>query len=581
MQPEVMQERYAAFRRQAMGLFASLRELCADVAGEELAGPAQALQSAVEGPFLFVVVGEVKAGKSSFINALLGEPMCAVAPDPCTDAIHKIVFAAERREVRLSEHVRELGLPVDILRDVAIVDTPGTNSIIAHHQEITERFIPEADLVIFVFPALNPYSRTAWDFLDFVHESWRKKVIFVLQQADRASPEELSVNRRRVAEYAAERGIEAARIFPVSAKLALAGQPDSGMEDVWAYIRATVTGGRHYRLKMESLTATARELLQRAGAALTQHRAVLEEDQAEEQRIQGALRRGREYSRHDVELLAQKLLEVYGRLAEEATHDLRELLSLGNLVRTSLGGLFRGGNPLRTAVEDLLHRFNDRVVAQVEGVSAESSGLITATVIEVVEGILAELRGGRGRPAGLNIPALTARRLEVVASSADNVLKLLRGESLSDRLRPRGLSRLGDTAVMGGFLTAVGAVMAATAHAVIFDVTGGIFTTVGALLAINTLAFQRRSVVRRFGEGLAEGRARFEAELAEKLQAQMDAVYAEISQAFAPLVADIRDREVWLRALEQRLAGLAAGLDGLSQGLADLPAVDAEAVSVG
>ena len=45
--------------------------------------------------------------------------------------------------------------PVEILREIAIVDTPGTNAIVAHHQEITEGFVPAADLIVFVFEAKN------------------------------------------------------------------------------------------------------------------------------------------------------------------------------------------------------------------------------------------------------------------------------------------------------------------------------------------------------------------------------------------------------------------------------------------
>ena len=51
------------------------------------------LRDRIDEPFMFVIVGEVKAGKSSFINALLGEPdLCAVAPSPMTDTIQQILY---------------------------------------------------------------------------------------------------------------------------------------------------------------------------------------------------------------------------------------------------------------------------------------------------------------------------------------------------------------------------------------------------------------------------------------------------------------------------------------------------------
>ena len=49
---------------------------------------------------LFVIVGEVKAGKSSFINALLREDICEVAPDPCTAGIQELVYGNDAQRVR-------------------------------------------------------------------------------------------------------------------------------------------------------------------------------------------------------------------------------------------------------------------------------------------------------------------------------------------------------------------------------------------------------------------------------------------------------------------------------------------------
>ena len=141
------------------------------------------LRDRIDEPFMFVIVGEVKAGKSSFINALLGEPdLCAVAPSPMTDTIQQILYGEVLKTEEVSPYFKRIYQPSEILKDIAIVDTPGTNTIIAHHQEITERFIPGADLIVFVFESKNPYRQSAWDFFDFMHEEWHKKIVFVLQQ---------------------------------------------------------------------------------------------------------------------------------------------------------------------------------------------------------------------------------------------------------------------------------------------------------------------------------------------------------------------------------------------------------------
>lgn len=106
------------------------------------------LRQNINEPFLFVVVGEVKAGKSSFINALLQADICRTAAEPCTDIIQQIVYTNEKFEQPINQHLQKVGLPLRILQNLSIVDTPGTNTIVEHHQEITKQFIPNSDLIL-------------------------------------------------------------------------------------------------------------------------------------------------------------------------------------------------------------------------------------------------------------------------------------------------------------------------------------------------------------------------------------------------------------------------------------------------
>ena len=151
-----------AQRAQLEEITKDLHELTIRIGHDEMSQTISELRNRLHEPFMFVIVGEVKAGKSSFVNALLatGEEITKVAPQPMTDTIQQILYGEERAEVMVNDYLKKIMLPVDILRDIAIVDTPGTNTIVEHHQEITERFVPASDLIVFVFEAKNPYRQS-------------------------------------------------------------------------------------------------------------------------------------------------------------------------------------------------------------------------------------------------------------------------------------------------------------------------------------------------------------------------------------------------------------------------------------
>jgi len=164
------------FKSDVSSVIQSLFSLTTKVKNETLVTTVRDILERINDPFMFVIVGEVKSGKSSFVNALLatGEEVCKVAPDPCTDTIQQIVYGESAEETMISPYLKQIKQPVEILKQIAIVDTPGTNTISEHHQEITERFIPSSDLIVFVFEAKNPYRQSAWDFLYLL--KWLKKV---------------------------------------------------------------------------------------------------------------------------------------------------------------------------------------------------------------------------------------------------------------------------------------------------------------------------------------------------------------------------------------------------------------------
>lgn len=74
-------------------------------------------------------------------------------------------------------------MPVEWLRQCCIVDTPGTNAVIARHAQLTERIVPRADIIVFVTSADRPFSESERLFLSTI-KSFHKKVVIVVNKTD-------------------------------------------------------------------------------------------------------------------------------------------------------------------------------------------------------------------------------------------------------------------------------------------------------------------------------------------------------------------------------------------------------------
>jgi len=245
-----------------LALAAALRESGGDA---ESAAIIDNLIASLKEPFVFVVVGEVNVGKSTFLNALFGQDFSRTGVMPTTGKILFFRHGPEHSIVPVTPTLDEVYAPVDFLRDFHIVDTPGTNSIENEHQQITERFVPIADLVIFVFSAMNPWGASAWQFLEKVHREWMRHVVFVLQQSDLRSPEEIQVITDYMGQLTRQRFGRDFPLFAVSAKKAFLARSsgidrerlleDSGFHALEAHISSLV---RHNAARLNKLASTMR-----------------------------------------------------------------------------------------------------------------------------------------------------------------------------------------------------------------------------------------------------------------------------------------------------------------------------------
>ena len=518
----------------------SLTEKCSEAGASTILRDRLAL---LESAALFVIVGEVKSGKSSFINALLGEDVCEVAPDPCTAGIQELVYGEERSKTTLGDQWERVRLPRPVLRDITIVDTPGTNSIIRNHQTITENYIPKSDLVVFVFPAKNPHTATAWDLLSLVRKDWHRKTVFVLQQADLASQRELSVNQESVRQYAHERNVQNPVLFTLSAKRELEGASDSGFAEFREFLRSAVESGEVWRMKVEGSRDTVRKIAGDLLAKLSNEKAALVEDRAFYQDLLARVEGRREKAQSLRRLVVDSLGLSYDRLASRLEDDFREGLEVGTILRRSIP--FLRDKDVKTWIRETQEKFEKTAKEEIEAESSRVSKDLSDEMKVMLDDLAAAIAHRQERQQKGGHP---------VASDRIDILERLRNQlrdlRISDIVDEKGIqgSDLGKLTLAGGGIAALGAVIAMATHLIAFDITGGILAAVGAGLVAVTLLWRRSAIMNDFSQKMKKSRDEFRARLDQ-----------EISQIFERLFLEIRhDLNEPLSRLDEEAARIAS-----------------------
>jgi GTP-binding protein EngB required for normal cell division len=369
-------------------------------------------------PLRMAILGEFNAGKSTFVNALMGVDLAPTGILPTTATLHHVVYSPdpfarisiagapervvphERLRAALGEvhaagqHVERvvIGVPQDRLRSVEIIDTPGFNAPDPKHREAALRAFDQLHAAVWLLDAAQPLKDTERTLLvDLLTREIPVQII--VNKADRLSPEDLVRVTENIRSNLESIGVRSlAGVLTVSARLALAGRlgdasalEASGWGEIEAALarelieRADFWKDRVIRRRIRAMASTLRA---RADVLATRETAAAREDLSRLRAWADASTRTRQRSTSTLRMV-ERALETPRRLLEE---DLSPLNAAADAAATRpyarARAVYRLTGPLAEAfvdaVDELTPFRRDAIHALYPAISAALVGMVAA-----------------------------------------------------------------------------------------------------------------------------------------------------------------------------------------------------------
>ncbi len=536
--------------------------------GSEMHRPAdeldtlQALLRDLSEPLLFVVVGEVKSGKSSLLNALFGDEFARVDVLPATDRVYIFRYGPEEKTVEVSPKLTERYLPVPFLHNFNVVDTPGTNTMVKEHQTTTEDFLPRADIVLFVFSVANPWTQSNWEFLNFLQKTWLKNVIFVLQQIDLREPTEIEVIHRHLQDTAMRQLGFVPPLFAVSARKAQLARTssiekeklweESGLAALEEQINFIVTESSTRMLKLRSTFQAARVTLEQFDQEVSGSLAKISADESALGRLESLLGTRREQLRRQIGGLVRDMETGYDQTTEERAKLLREKVTWWNGLKLIAGQSARIPDQqagIEAKLRELLRPQMDRAA---HGLETDLRSLWPQMQDLLENQLSADLR----KEARPTIPDFAAQRRELFEAVQNAFIGILAGKSLQERLT-RTCSRTSIALRAVGVVSALSAIVAGLMKTrnPTLGMGAAAVAGIGVLLVIFLAFNYRHQVLRGYERELDPKQPQFKQTLESQFGKAVDSFCAEMSKRFQTLANICQTQraryEPWSQCVEE------------------------------
>jgi small GTP-binding protein len=530
--------------------------------------------------FLLVVVGEYNSGKSTLINALLGDEVFAMGDLPTTRAISILRHGEPAPPESIGQNMYLYHYPLDVLRDLQIVDTPGTNSIERMEEALTRDFVPRADLVLFVTSLLQPLTASELDFLAHIRE-WGKKVVFVVNGVDRRNSDE-QVDRVReflTREVQARLGASTPILYFISALQSLRGKlsgrgassadGDSRNEypSLERYVLETLRETERVRLKLLTPLGVLRNVLKRNVGALDGRLVVVHEDARVLQSIRGQLEAYTKEMRTDSERYLLEVRNVLYEMERRGRSWFERTIRIGNAMflrnKDAVENRFRAEvvQDSPQAIEGVVHRMVDWTV--------QRNLKLWGSVFAELDAHTARLRdSGALAPHGdtefqYNREELFARLREPVERRLGEFDTESEARQIVESVKEAVTTALGVNVLAIG----LGGILVAAFTTAALDLTGVLTATVFAIAGWLIIPARRRQLVKDFETKIEKLNEDLATLLRTKFEDQLMRYERQLLEVVAPYerfletertklesgLAELREADREVSTLEQRV----------------------------
>jgi small GTP-binding protein len=531
----------------------------------------QAIQQ-LEELFLLVVVGEFNAGKSAFINALLGAQVLPEGVTPTTTQIQLLRYGDEPGQGWEGDLVT-FAYPADWLRDINLVDTPGTNAVIQRHQELTEEFVPRSDLVLFVTSADRPFSESERVFMERIRD-WGKKVVVVVNKIDILDSQE---QVDQVLDFVVENGRAllgvTPDVFPVSARLARQAKEaatQDGRQALWSasqferlesYILETLDERERIRLKLENPLGVADRLSERYLGVARSRLTLLKDDfstldsvEAQLGAYEGDMRRDFKYHLSHIDNVLHAMLARGMDFFDDMVR-LRRVFDLVNAERVR-------GEFERRVVADTVREVEAHVGELIDWM-VDKDFQQWHDVVEFLNQRSAQYEGRILGRVGGRFERSRKELLESVGRAAQQVVrsydKAKEARLLADSIQ----TAVAQAALMQVGAIGLGAILIKLLATAIADVTGVLAAGAVAALGLYIIPARRRRAKRDLQEKVNGLRERLSGALVRQFEQEMERSLRRIREAIAPYARFVRGEHEQLQRIERDLLAARSAMRSL------------------